>query len=138
MPLLESNDNIGAYISASYIPKATLSLNGNTISIPLDATPFPLLQPFGIGFSATGASDVQNGSSVLLIYITHICLKNIAENSNIFVIDEPSTKISQKYQLSDFEDNGRKKSHIIIFPYHKPKKMLELVNDLAKDIRARN
>lgn len=61
-----------------------------------------------------------------------------AENSNIFVIDEPSTKISQKYQLSDFEDNGRKKSHIIIFPYHKPEKMLELVNDLAKDIRARN
>jgi histidine decarboxylase len=61
-----------------------------------------------------------------------------AGNSNIFVIDEPSVRISQKYQLSDFEDNGKKKSHIIIFPYHKPKKMLELVGDLIQDIRARN
>ena len=58
-----------------------------------------------------------------------------AENSNIFVIDEPSVRISKKYQLSDFEDNGEKKSHIIIFPYHKPEKMLELVNDLIQDIR---
>ena len=61
-----------------------------------------------------------------------------AENSNIFVIDEPSAKISQKYQLSDFEDNGEKKSHIIIFPYHKPEKMLELVSDLRRDIKTRN
>lgn len=61
-----------------------------------------------------------------------------AENSNIFVIDEPSAKISQKYQLSDFEDNGEKKSHIIIFPYHKPEKMLELISDLRHDIKIRN
>lgn len=61
-----------------------------------------------------------------------------AENSNIFVIDEPSVRISQKYQLSDFEDNGEKKSHIIIFPYHKPEKMLELVSDLIQDVKARN
>ena len=61
-----------------------------------------------------------------------------AENSNIFVIDEPSVRISQKYQLSDFEDNGEKKSHIIIFPYHKPEKMLELVSDLIQDVKASN
>ncbi|MBR6723032.1 hypothetical protein IKL64_06220 [bacterium] len=61
-----------------------------------------------------------------------------AENSNIFVIDEPSVRISQKYQLSDFDDNGEKKSHIIIFPYHKPEKMLELVSDLIQDVKARN
>ena len=61
-----------------------------------------------------------------------------AENSNIFVIDEPSARISQKYQLSDFEDNGKKKSHIIIFPYHKPEKMLELVSDLVKDVNIKN
>ena len=61
-----------------------------------------------------------------------------AENSNIFVINEPSVRISQKYQLSDFEDNGENKSHIIIFPYHKPEKMLELVNDLRQDVMIRN
>ena len=61
-----------------------------------------------------------------------------AEDSNIFVIDEPSAEISKKYQLSDFEDNGEKKSHIIIFPYHKPEKMRELVNDLSQDIKIKN
>lgn len=61
-----------------------------------------------------------------------------AENSNIFVINEPSERISKKYQLSDFEDNGEKKSHIIIFPYHKAENMLELVSDLVKDTKSIN
>ncbi len=53
------------------------------------------------------------------------------ESSNIFVIDQPSEFIYSKYQLSNFEDEGVQKSHIIIFPSHKQSKMVELVNDLA-------
>ena len=56
-----------------------------------------------------------------------------AENSNIFVIDQPSAEVYRKYQLSNFEDNGDQKSHIIIFPSHKQSRMVELVNDLVKD-----
>jgi len=56
-----------------------------------------------------------------------------AENSNIFVIDQPSAEVYRKYQLSNFEDNGDQKSHIIIFPSHKQSRMVELVNDLVKE-----
>lgn len=56
-----------------------------------------------------------------------------AENSNIFVIDQPSEFVYSKYQLSNFEDEGEQKSHIIIFPSHKESKMVELVYDLSND-----
>ena len=56
-----------------------------------------------------------------------------AEHSNIFVIDQPSEYVYSKYQLSNFEDEGEQKSHIIIFPSHKESKMVELVYDLAED-----
>ena len=58
-----------------------------------------------------------------------------AENSNIFVIDQPSEFVYSKYQLSNFDDDGVQKSHIIIFPSHKEVKMVELVNDLANDMK---
>ncbi len=60
------------------------------------------------------------------------------ENSNIFVIDQPSEYIYTKYQLSNFEDEGEHKSHIIIFPSHKESKMVELANDLASYIKTVN
>ena len=56
-----------------------------------------------------------------------------AENSNIFVIDQPSEYVYRKYQLSNFDDNGTQKSHIIVFPSHKQSKLVELVNDLANE-----
>ena len=56
-----------------------------------------------------------------------------AEHSNIFVIDQPSEFVYSKYQLSNFEDEGEQKSHIIIFPSHKESKMVELVYDLSND-----
>ena len=60
------------------------------------------------------------------------------ESSNIFVIDQPSEFIYSKYQLSNFEDEGVQKSHIIIFPSHKQSIMVELANDLATYRRSIN
>ena len=51
--------------------------------------------------------------------------------SNIFVIDAPSEAVCKKYQLSCFEDGDRALAHIIVFPSHGEKEILELVRDLS-------
>lgn len=58
--------------------------------------------------------------------------------SNIFVIDAPNEKLAQKYQLSCFDErvNGEslQKAHIIIFPAHREKEMMELIEDLKANL----
>ena len=57
--------------------------------------------------------------------------------SNTFVIDEPSETLAKKYQLSCFDDTmyevTKRKAHIIIFPSHREKEMIELANDLKNE-----
>lgn len=60
----------------------------------------------------------------------------LAENSNIFVIDEPSVSTCEDFQLSCFsEDNTfRRRAHIIIFPCHRTEDMQALADRLQKDL----
>lgn len=53
------------------------------------------------------------------------------EKCNIFVINKPSDDICKKYQLTTYEDEGVKKAHVIIFPFHKKEIMQELIVDIA-------
>ncbi len=59
-----------------------------------------------------------------------------APKSNIFVIDGNDDTICKKFQLSCFDEtiNGKlvKKAHVIIFPSHHQKEMIELADALQK------
>lgn len=56
--------------------------------------------------------------------------------SNTFVLDEPNQSICSYYQLSQFKNgDGKSKAHVIIFPYQSQKKLLELADKLALDIK---
>ena len=64
-----------------------------------------------------------------------------APNANIFVIDAPTERTCQKFQLSCFEgiDNGEvcKKAHIIVFPSHEEEQVKRLVDYLVEDFKAK-
>lgn len=54
-----------------------------------------------------------------------------AEKSNIFVIDNPGNSVAKEFQLSCFTDrHGHKKAHIIIFPYHTERAMIDLADSI--------
>ena len=59
-----------------------------------------------------------------------------APKSNIFVIDKAHDDVCKRFQLSCFDEtiNGelRSKAHVIIFPSHREKEMVELANALQK------
>lgn len=61
-----------------------------------------------------------------------------APKANIFVIDAPSEKTCQKFQLSCFSitENGKecKKAHIIVFPSHEEEHIRRLTEYLAGDL----
>lgn len=61
-----------------------------------------------------------------------------APYANIFVIDAPTERTCQKFQLSCFEstENGKmcKKAHIIVFPSHEAEHVKRLVDYLAEDL----
>ena len=94
--------------------------------------PFSSLQRVSEVLNRTTPEEYNKNIKIFELLLNE---KNIpytrAKNSNIFVIDRPCEQISKKYQLSDFDDNGVQKSHIIIFPYHKENVMKELINDLS-------
>lgn len=61
----------------------------------------------------------------------------LADKSNIFVFNKISKKTCKRFQLSCFDEteNGQTitKAHVIIFPSHREKEMIELANALQKD-----
>lgn len=81
----------------------------------------------------------NNYSKNVLFFDNLLKENNIAfsreENANTFVIDKPNDKICKKYQLSVFKDNeGKDKTHIIIFPYHKEDVMKKFIIDLTNSL----
>jgi histidine decarboxylase len=61
-----------------------------------------------------------------------------APKANIFVLDAPSERTCQKFQLSCFDvtENGknRKKAHVIVFPSHEKEHIRRLTDYLAEDL----
>ena len=54
-----------------------------------------------------------------------------AEQSNIFVVDDPGENIDKQFQLACFQNrNGQAKAHVIIFPYHTKASMQALAEAL--------
>ena len=76
------------------------------------------------------------------IFYTENLLKNKkvkyskCENSNTFVLEKASDVICAKYQLSAFENKGKKLMHIIIFPYHKKEYINGLISEIADSLKA--
>ncbi len=60
-----------------------------------------------------------------------------APKSNIFVVDAPSDKLCQEFQLSCFnvleKGEGKQKAHIIVFPSHEEEQIRILADRLAQE-----